>query len=1098
MSVVGHHYPFLQQIPVLVKVPHCDGDEFSNVRPSKVAGASASVEVAFDLAAKVTRDFFSGIIDLFAALRKVVQPAQSFRLFPLKLQHDIRGQRISQTKRDKVGSTFAFHMRKISAIVNSGAQWIRCVSLHAARTQLITRALPAWIRLVKTCLAEHGARLTGEFRIVERGCGGVSQVSKPAVSPISKSARLSSSHGAQVWKPAIRQTWKSALHVRLGACLLLAALVTLPCSVIRAETVSIILSSNAVPRVEFGAQKLVEALKTASLDGTIVRSANSAGPKIHLEQTRDPGAGREGFAIELMGNNDQAIVAGDDSGALYGCLALAERIRATRQFPLTEHIHEKPAMTLRGTCIGMQKTYILPGRKVYEYPYTPDLFPWFYDKDMWREYLDFLAANRMNTLYLWSGHPFASLVRLKDYPEAVEVPDDVFQKNVEMFRWLTAECDRRGIWLVQMFYNIFLPKPLADKRGVSTQLSAPTPLASDYTRKAIAEFVKQYPNVGLMVCLGEALQGTPNQIAWCTNTILPGVLDGMKAAGLKEQPPVVIRTHAMNPEAIMPACFLVYSNLFTETKYNGESLTTYEPRGKGQATHLAMAKLGPHLVNIHILSNLEPFRYGAPDFIRKSVLASRDRLGASGVHLYPLSYWNWPYSPDSTDPPLKQWDRDWIWFEAWARYSWSPDVPESEDHAYWVGRLADVYGCDTNAAEKILTAYNDSGEIAPQLIRRFGITEGNRQTLSLGMTLDQLVNPQKYGAIEDLWLSQAPPGERLDEFVRKESAHEAHTGETPDSVLRDVQASALRAILSIDAAGLSVTKHREEFQRLQNDIHCIRVMAAYYAAKVEAAKCVLRFGVTRDVAELEHAEGYLSQSLDRLRELTGRTTRSYRFANSMQTGHRKIPFNGAVNGIGTNYHWTQVLPLYQKELAEFKASSAELKRTGTNPARTAAGVSVAAWPAAKFQLISTNAETYELKVGARPFVDRKYTITKLAPELNGLTGIRFSHEEAKNGRYVPVEFEVAEPVRVLIGYFQDQRELWLQVPNLDVASQADERGGVDVVLRNAAEIEECPGVNVHAFRYGPGRHKLELIGKGSFVVLGVVLQSATLEKRDVK
>jgi hypothetical protein len=41
-------------------------------------------------------------------------------------------------------------------------------------------------------------------------------------------------------------------------------------------------------------------------------------------------------------------------------------------------------------------------------------------------------------------------------------------------------------------------------------------------------------------------------------------------------------------------------------------------------------------------------------------------------------------------------------------------------------------------------------------------------------------------------------------------------------------------------------------------------------------------------------------------------------------------------------------------------------------------------------------------------------------------------------------------------------------------------------------------VNVHAFRYEPGRHKLELIGKGSFVVLGVVPQSVELKKRDAK
>jgi hypothetical protein len=41
-------------------------------------------------------------------------------------------------------------------------------------------------------------------------------------------------------------------------------------------------------------------------------------------------------------------------------------------------------------------------------------------------------------------------------------------------------------------------------------------------------------------------------------------------------------------------------------------------------------------------------------------------------------------------------------------------------------------------------------------------------------------------------------------------------------------------------------------------------------------------------------------------------------------------------------------------------------------------------------------------------------------------------------------------------------------------------------------------VNVHAFRYEPGRHKLEMIGKGGFVVLGVVPQSVELKKRDVK
>jgi hypothetical protein len=865
------------------------------------------------------------------------------------------------------------------------------------------------------------------------------------------------------------------------------------CGWLNAETIFIVVPITAAPRVEYGAEKLVEALAAVKLDAAIVHSEKGIG-KIILNQPHDPAGKSEGFTIYLTARNDLVVISKDDSGMFYGCLELAKRIRDEGKLPTASiaDFHDAPAMKLRGTCIGMQKTFILPGRHVYEYPYTPELFPWFYDKKLWTEYLDFLAANRMNTLYLWSGHPFASLVRLKDYPYAVEVPNDVFAKNQEQFRWLATECDKRGIWLVQMFYNILVSKPFAETNGIATQLSAPTPLTEDYTRKSIAEFVKQYPNVGLMVCLGEALRDTPNQLEWCTNVILPGVLDGMRAAGLKEQPPVVIRTHAMDADAIMPAAYQVYSNLFTESKYNGESLTTWEPRGKDQAIHLAMSKLGPHLVNIHVLSNLEPFRYGDTEFIRKSVLASRDRLGASGIHLYPLSYWNWPYSPDIADPPLKQWERDWIWFEAWARYAWNPDVLEKEDRAYWISRLADFYG-NTNVAKNILDAYNAAGEVAPRLIRRFGITEGNRQTLSLGMTLDQLVNPNKYGAIEDLWLSQSPPGERLDEFVKKEWNHEPHTGETPESIIAEVLAYASNAVAIADAAAPLVTKNHDEFERLRSDARCIQAMAENYSAKVKAAELVLRYNFSHDLGDMQRAEKFLEQSLADFQQLAALTEKTYCYANSMQTSQRKIPVSGGVKGHGTNYLWSQLVPLYQKELEGFQAKVAQLKQS-TNVITAVDESNVKPWPAAPFKLFSTNAETYKIEVGADVFTDRSFVIQSLAPQLNGLTGIRFSHESAKKG-LSPIEFEVAEPVQVLVGYFDSNQKAWLQVPKLEFAAQADERGGVDTVIDNAATISSCPNANLHAFRFDAGKQKLDLIGKGSFVILGFVPQSVQLNKR---
>src|SRR5581483_11285746 len=137
--------------------------------------------------------------------------------------------------------------------------------------------------------------------------------------------------------------------------------------------------------------------------------------------------------------------------------------------------------------------------------------------------------------------------------------------------------------------------------------------------------------------------------------VLPGVKDGMKQAGLTREPPVIVRRHTAPLETIMPDAVKIYGNLFTETKYTGESLTTSEPRGKWQEIFHQMAKLGStSIANIHILSNLEPFRYGDQRFIQACVKAARDRLDCKGLHVYPLSYWNWPDAPDKTDVPLKQ------------------------------------------------------------------------------------------------------------------------------------------------------------------------------------------------------------------------------------------------------------------------------------------------------------------------------------------------------------------------------------------------------------------------------------------------------------
>jgi hypothetical protein len=867
-------------------------------------------------------------------------------------------------------------------------------------------------------------------------------------------------------------------------CVLLYCVLYCSPSAFSAEQIFIQLPADPSPRVQFGADRLIAAVKEIDIDATIASEGQV--PRIVLTRAGNRSdLGREAFELRTGDGRQIYVTGGDDSGLLYGAMELAKRIRAEKALPFTLDVHEAPALKLRGPCFGMQKTRILPGRKVYEYPYTPELFPFFYDKAFWQEYLDFLVENRMNSLYIWNGHPFASLVRLEDYPYALEVSPEVFEKNVEMFRYITEECDKRGIWLVQMFYNIIVSQPFAEHHGIPTQMDNVDPVVADYTRKSIAEFVKQYPNVGLMVCLGEACVTLDNQVKWCTEVILSGVKDGMQAAGLTEEPPVVIRAHATDATVVMPKALEVYSNLYTEAKFNGESLTTWEPRGEWQRIHQKLSSLGStHLSNIHILANLEPFRYGAQRFIQKSVQASRDRLGAKGLHVYPLAYWNWPDAPDNTNPPLKQIDRDWIWFEAWARYAWNPDIEAAEDREYWIGRIAERYG-PHEAAALILDAYNDSGECAPLLLRRFGITEGNRQTLALGMTLDQLINPEKYRPYPELWLSQAPPGERLDEYMKKELAGEPHVGETPVSVLRDTLKFSESAVASLAKAEPLVTKNREEFARLQNDVACIRAMTENYAAKVEAAMLVLKFQQSEQTPLVEEAVEKLRESLDHFRTLTNLTKDTYHFANSMQTDTRRIPVTGAIGTEPVSFHWTQLVAVYEQELADFETAVSAIKagdksalfRRERKPLLKAA-----------VKIHSPHAEAYTVQMGTRAFNDQQWRIQALVPELDQLTGIRFPHAKASAGEYEPVEFEVDEPVLVLIGYIRSEEKGWLQPPRLEMDALGGERGGTEVYIQDAAMVDTLPPIDVYALRFEKGRHKLTMRGQGSFTVLGIAVE----------
>lgn len=841
-----------------------------------------------------------------------------------------------------------------------------------------------------------------------------------------------------------------------------------------AQRVSIQTEKKASAREQYAAEYLQK--KLTEMGYTI--SPKKADCKITLSNANSGTA--EGYTI-AKDKKGITVTGNDATGVIYGCVELAERIKTTGSLDI-QPITETPGMVMRGTCIGLQKTVYLPGHAVYEYPYTPENFPWFYDKQEWVKYLDMLVENKMNSLYLWNGHPFASLVKLKDYPFALEVDEETFKKNEEIFSFLTHEADKRGIWVIQMFYNIILSKPFADHYGLKTQdRHRPiTPLISDYTRKSIAAFIENYPNVGLLVCLGEAMATIDDDVIWMKETIIPGIKDGLKASGRTDIPPVVLRSHDTDGPLVLKESLPLYPNIYTMSKYTGESLTTYEPGGPWGETHRQLAAAAPvHIDNVHILANLEPWRWSSPAFIQKTVQAMHRVHHSKGLHLYPqASYWDWPYTADKlpNGERLKQLDRDWMWYQAWGRYSWNDQ--RGADKTFWKKELADYYGIDTIAASHLLNAYDEAGEIAPKLLRRFGITEGNRQTLLLGMTMGELVNPYKYTIYPGFYESCGPEGEKLIEYIEKEYKGQPHKGELPFDIVDQCVNHGDRALIEMGAVGTKPTRHAEEYERVWNDFLCYATFAKAFQLKVRAASEVLRYKWTKDIAHLETAEKWLEQSLSIWYDLSRMTDQWYLYANSMQTAQRRIPVGGDGGKMKT---WSELAKVYQEELDAFKGHIEKLKHPVAqtdvliNPLKPA-DVTIHKVQNSKFTVQS-------LQKGAILFENRPDTpVDSLAPELVGLQALVLNRDTTRIVG-TSIEYESDKPVKLLVGLFKDDDKKFAKAPKLEIDATGNEYGQAEPILTNAISIVQLPKVNIHQYSLPAGRNTIRL-PKGILMVAG--------------
>ncbi len=425
-----------------------------------------------------------------------------------------------------------------------------------------------------------------------------------------------------------------------------------------------------------------------------------------VEYAADAAMGNpEGFRLEKIGADKIKISAADIAGINYGIQELSRLAAGGEPFAAGFRFEDAPDFELRGTVLFLMK------EGSYVYVLTPEEFPWFYDRDLLTQYFDYLQANRFNTLFLWTGHLFPSIVEMPEYPEASDLSREEVLRNQEQFRWFTDECAKRNISVLLHFYQIHVSPAMAKAHNIPTHNREPSEFLAKYTGYAIERFLTEFKDVGLYVCPGEALR-THLQPAWIRDVILPAV----RACG--HNPRVVVRGWEMDREQFKKEVGHAYDNLFTEYKHNIEMIVSPTPSDQ----HEKWFGIGKkHIVNLHEISDIKPFRWGSPLFIHEMV-TNWKTLGMDGAEIYGMVSWRWPYALDKLESgqdsywpqgkKITTFDRDWIWLAAFGRYLWKADRDAEGEKAYWNQRLAERFGSE-NAADAIRQWYDVTAPLLP-------------------------------------------------------------------------------------------------------------------------------------------------------------------------------------------------------------------------------------------------------------------------------------------------------------------------------------------------------------------------------------------------
>lgn len=387
----------------------------------------------------------------------------------------------------------------------------------------------------------------------------------------------------------------------------------------------------------------------------------------------------EGYKI-IKEKNTIYIISRTDKGCLYGIMDVIEQLDTSSNVSKIEERQINPALSFRAIKFNLPWSPYRPGKATTLHTETCK------DLKFWEAYLDMMVKNRFNALSLWNTHPFAYMIKAKNYPKATHLNDKELSEWKSFYKSLFKMAKDRGIETYLVNWNIVVSPEFAKEYDVK-EYGDRSELVKKYTKESVTQLVNEYKNLtGLGVTLadwmgnwGDDKMTSLERENWIQDTFVDGINEANRKVKFIHRAVL-----AGDPNEMKKV--IDYANFpdktIVEIKFNwshGHSTPKLSLTHANDNGTILQDFWNPKPDNYFIawmIRNEDFFvlRWGDPDFIRAHIKANNHEyvdgyfIGSEGY--IPAK----DYSHINNDS--KTWnyafEKQWLYYHLWGRLTYNP------------------------------------------------------------------------------------------------------------------------------------------------------------------------------------------------------------------------------------------------------------------------------------------------------------------------------------------------------------------------------------------------------------------------------------------